>query len=177
MKIDGRNLLAALAAGLTVPMLSACGGSDDEDHEPAGTVVAVAAGDPQFSILVEAVKAAGLVDTLNGAGPFTVFAPTDDAFAALLGELGTTKEALLADTDLLTAVLTFHVLSGKVTAADVTALPKPATVATVQGASFTVNADLSITDGRGRSATLIATDVMASNGVIHVIDKVILPPA
>ncbi|GAA6142471.1 fasciclin domain-containing protein [Hydrogenophaga sp. 5NK40-0174] len=177
MKMDRRNLLAALAAGLAVPMLSACGGSDDDTHEPANTVVDVAAGDPQFSILVEAVQAAGLVETLSGPGPFTVFAPTNDAFAALLGELGTTKEALLADTDLLTAVLTYHVLSAKVVAADVQALPKPATVDTVQGSSFTVNADLSITDGRGRTAMLVATDVMASNGVIHVIDKVILPPA
>lgn len=175
MKIARRTLLSAMAAGLAIPMLSACGGGDDE-HAP-GNLVTVASADPKFSILVEAVQAAGLVATLSGPGPLTVFAPTNDAFAALLAELGTTKEALLANTDLLTAVLTYHVVSGKVLAADVAALPKPASVTTVQGASFTVGADLGITDARGRKAKLLATDVMASNGVIHVINKVILPPA
>lgn len=174
MPTHRRTLLLALAAGVTLPLLQACGGGDD--HEP-GTVVALAAGDSRFSILVEAVTAAGLVDTLNGPGPFTVFAPTNDAFVALLGELNLTKEALLANTALLTSVLTYHVVPGALRAKDVAALPKPASVATVQGGAFTVNGDLNITDGRNRNARLVITDLVASNGVIHAIDSVLLPPA
>jgi len=127
---------------------------------------------PQFSILVEAVTAAGLGPTLSGTGPFTVFAPTNDAFAALLTELGVTKAQLLADSALLTKVLTYHVLSSRVLKADV---PVGTAIATVQGGTFTVNASLKITDQRGRQASITATDVLARNGVIHVIDKVILP--
>lgn len=138
------------------------------------TIVQTALALPQFSLLAEAVQAAGLVDTLSGPGPFTVFAPTDDAFAALLTELNTTKDALFADTALLTQVLTYHVLAGRVLKADV---PVGTPIATVQGASFTVDASLKITDGAGRTAGITATDVLASNGVIHVLDKVILPPS
>jgi uncharacterized surface protein with fasciclin (FAS1) repeats len=140
---------------------------------PAESVVATAQSLPQFSILVEAVVAAGLVDTLSSAGPFTVFAPTNDAFAALLGELGVSKEALLANTELLTAVLTYHVLPARVLAAQITS---DAPITTVQGASFSIGADLAITDGRARRANIVGTDVFTSNGVIHVIDRVILPP-
>ena len=82
---------------------------------------------------------------------------------------------MLADPGL-AGILTFHVTSGAIKAADVVALPKPATVPTLQGASFSVGADLGITDGRARTAMLVATDVIASNGVIHAIDKVLLPP-
>ena len=139
------------------------------------TVVQMAQSNPNFSILVEAVVAADLAGALSGAGPLTVFAPTNDAFAAALSELGTTKAALLADPGL-AGILTFHVVSGAIMAADVVALPKPAAVPTLQGASFSVGADLGITDGRARTATLVATDVIASNGVIHAIDKVLLPP-
>jgi uncharacterized surface protein with fasciclin (FAS1) repeats len=174
MPTQRRTLLLALAVGATLPLLQACGGGND--HEP-GTVVTLAAGDSRFSILVEAVTAAGLVDTLNGPGPFTVFAPTNDAFAALLGELDVSKEALLADTALLTRVLTYHVVPGDLRAKDVAALPKPATVATVEGGSFTVDAALNITDARNRTSRLVATDLVASNGVIHAIDTVLLPPA
>ena len=127
---------------------------------------------PALSILGEAVVAAGLVDTLNGTGPFTVFAPTNDAFAALLAELGVTKDQLLANKPLLTQVLTYHVLAGRVLKADV---PVNTPITTVQGGSFSVSPALSITDQRGRSAAIVATDVLASNGVAHVIDKVILP--
>jgi uncharacterized surface protein with fasciclin (FAS1) repeats len=158
--------------------LSACSlDSKDDDHPlPPANVVVVAQGDPKFSILVEAVTAAGLTTTLTGPGPFTVFAPTNDAFAALLTELGITKAALLADKPLLTSVLTYHVLPAKVLKADVPA-GKPIT--TVQGASFQVDAvsgNLVITDGRNRKSTITATDIVAGNGVVHVIDKVILPP-
>ena len=135
-------------------------------------IVQTAVATPDFSILVEAVTAAGLGGTLSGTGPFTVFAPTNAAFAALLAELGVSKEALLADKALLTKVLTYHVLPARVLKADV---PVGAAITTVQGQTFTVDSSLSITDANGRRAKIAATDVLASNGVIHVIDKVILP--
>ena len=135
-------------------------------------IVETAQGLPQFSILVEAVIAANLATTLSGAGPFTVFAPTDTAFAALLTELGVTKAQLLANTALLTAVLTYHVVPGRVLKADV---PVGAPITTVQGETFTVSSALVITDQRARTSAITATDVLTSNGVIHVIDKVILP--
>ena len=118
-------------------------------------IVATASALPDFSILVEAVAAAGLVPTLQGQGPFTVFAPTNTAFTALL-----------------TSVLTYHLVSGRVLKADV---PVGSAITTVQGQTFTVNASLAITDQRGRSSNIVATDVFTSNGVIHVVDKVILP--
>jgi phosphate transport system substrate-binding protein len=136
-----------------------------------GTVVDVAAGDEQFSTLVSLVEAAGLVETLNGEGPFTVFAPTNEAFAELpqfvIDYLGNHP-------DLLTRVLTYHVVPGQVMAADVTALEDGTMVETVEGSSITVGLDDMgvMVDG----ATVTATDVMASNGVIHVIDSVIVPP-
>jgi len=127
---------------------------------------------PQFSILVEAVVAADLAGALSGPGKLTVFAPTNDAFAALLGELGLTKEALLANKPLLTQVLTYHVVSGQVLSSDIR-FGQP--VPTLQGQTFTIGRDLKITDARGRQAGIAATDVAASNGVVHVIDRVILP--
>jgi uncharacterized surface protein with fasciclin (FAS1) repeats len=127
---------------------------------------------PDFSILVEAVVAANLQGTLSGAGPFTVFAPTNAAFADLLDELDLTKDELLANVPLLTKVLTYHVLAGRVMKADVVPGVQPATV---QGETFSINASLAVTDQRGRVANITATDVFASNGVIHVLDKVILP--
>jgi uncharacterized surface protein with fasciclin (FAS1) repeats len=176
MKMQRRTLLLGATLGAATTLLAGCGGSDEE-HDPLGTIVGVAQATSDFSILVEAVAAAGLVTTLNGSGPFTVFAPTNAAFAALLTELGVSKEALLADTSLLTAVLTYHVLPAKVESAAVAAqLGKPIT--TVQGGIFKIDSEagaLMITDGRNRRATITATNIQASNGVIHVIDKVILP--
>jgi len=130
-----------------------------------------------FSTLVAAVVEADLAATLSGTGPFTVFAPTNDAFAAALAELSLTAEQLLASPDL-AAILTYHVVGGDVRAADVVALVSggPVNVTTVQGDDFSVSPALVITDGRSRTANLVATDVVASNGVIHVIDAVILPP-
>jgi transforming growth factor-beta-induced protein len=139
------------------------------------TVVQMAQSNPVFSVLVQAVVAADLASTLSGAGPFTVFAPTNDAFSAALAELSTTKEALLANPGL-AGILTYHVVGGDLRASDVVALPKPATVTTLQGSSFSVDLNLDITDGNARVAKLVATDVVARNGVIHVIDKVLLPP-
>jgi uncharacterized surface protein with fasciclin (FAS1) repeats len=137
------------------------------------TAQALAAGNPaQFGILVEAVVAADLATTLSGAGPFTVFAPTDAAFAALLTELGLSKAALLANKPLLTKVLTYHVVSGRVFKAEV---PIGAPVATVQTGTISINGALEITDVRGRTSKIVATDTLTSNGVIHVIDKVLLP--
>jgi uncharacterized surface protein with fasciclin (FAS1) repeats len=130
---------------------------------------AVAAG--SFNTLVTAVKAAGLVDTLKGKGPFTVFAPTDDAFAKLPKG---TVEGLLKDIPKLTAVLTYHVVPGKVMAADVVKLK---TAKTVQGQEVKIDASkwhlhktVKIND-----ANVVKADVAADNGVIHVIDKVLLP--
>ena len=135
-------------------------------------IVQTAIANPDFSILAEAVTAAGLVDTLNAPGPFTVFAPTNAAFASLLTELGVTKAQLLANTALLTKVLTYHVVPGLVLKADV---PINTPIKTVEGETFTVGPTLAITDQRGRQSNIVATDVLASNGVIHVMDKVILP--
>ena len=173
-----RNLLILTGVAAATTLLAACGSSDDHVAAvPTSNIVQLAQATPDLSILVEAVVAAGLASTLSGAGPFTVFAPTNAAFAALLGELGVTKEALLADKTLLTAVLTYHVLGSKV---ESTQIPLGAAIKTVQGANLTINAvgaGLVITDGRGRKANITAANIQASNGVVHLIDKVILPPA
>lgn len=139
-----------------------------------GTIVDIASGNADFSILVEAVVAAGLVDTLKGAGPFTVFAPTNEAFAAALTALKITKEALFADKALLTKILTYHVVAGEVLAADVVKLDGQE-VATVQGGKVKV----SVVDGKVKvnESNVVATDIKASNGVIHVIDAVLVPAA
>jgi uncharacterized surface protein with fasciclin (FAS1) repeats len=125
---------------------------------------AIAAG--SFKTLVTAVKAAGLVETLSGKGPFTVFAPTDDAFAKLPAG---TVEGLLKDIPKLKSVLTYHVVAGKVTAADVMKL---ATAKTVQGQNVSIDTKAGV---KIEGANVVKADVMADNGVIHVIDKVILP--
>ncbi|MEO7367410.1 MAG: fasciclin domain-containing protein [Gemmatimonadaceae bacterium] len=132
-------------------------------------IVAVAAGAGQFNTLVAAVKAAGLVETLQGEGPFTVFAPTDAAFAKLPEG---TVEALLADKEKLTAILTYHVVSGKVLAADIVKAGG-ADPATVNGAPV----NITLRDGQVYvdGAKVITADIQASNGVIHVIDAVIMP--
>jgi uncharacterized surface protein with fasciclin (FAS1) repeats len=169
--------LRQVAALSVVALVAACGGSDDPQpvtQQPVN-IVDTAKATAQFSILVEAVVAADLATTLSGPGPFTVFAPTNDAFAALLTELGVTKAQLLADKALLTSVLTYHVLPAKVLKAGV---PAGKAITTVQGGVFKVDAvgaDLVITDGRNRTSTITGTDVLASNGVIHVVDKVLLP--
>jgi uncharacterized surface protein with fasciclin (FAS1) repeats len=136
----------------------------------AKNIVQTATDAGSFKTLLTAVKAAGLVDTLQGTGPFTVFAPTDAAFAALPAG---TLDKLLADKEALKAVLLYHVVQGAVTADQVdghTSAP------TVEGSPIAI----SLKDGLvylNGSAQVVTPDVMASNGVIHVIDKVILPPA
>lgn len=169
---DGRNRTATITA-TDIKASNGVVHVIDKVILPANkNIVETAQSLPDFSILVEAVVAANLQGTLSGTGPFTVFAPTNTAFAALLTELGISKEALLADTALLTKVLTYHVVSGRVLKADV---PVGTPVATVQGDTLTVNASLAIVDQRARTANIVSTDVLTSNGVIHVLDKVILP--
>jgi uncharacterized surface protein with fasciclin (FAS1) repeats len=164
-----------LAVAAFATFLSACGGSDD-NPPPQANIVQTAQADPRFSTLVEAVQAADLAGTLSGPGPLTVFAPTNDAFAALLTELGLSKDQLLANKPLLTSVLTYHVLPAKVLKADV---PLGKAITTVEGDIFKIDAvgnGLVITDGRNRTSNIVTTDIVASNGVIHAIDKVLLPP-
>lgn len=132
-------------------------------------IVDTAAGNSDFETLVAAVQAAGLVETLKGEGPFTVFAPTDDAFA----EIGSTVEELLKpeNIDTLTAVLTYHVVPGKVMSTD---LSDDMMAATVQGEEITIDLDNGV---MVNDANVVTADIETSNGVIHVIDKVILPKA
>ena len=169
---DGRNRTAKIiATDMAAP--NGLIHTIDKVLLPANrNIVQTAQSLPNFSILVEAVVAAGLADALSAPGPLTVFAPTNAAFAALLAELGQTKEQLLANRALLTQVLTYHVVPARVLKADV---PVGAPVTTLQGQTFTVDATLAITDQRGRKAAITGTDVLTSNGVIHVVDKVILP--
>ncbi len=131
-------------------------------------IVDTAVGANQFKTLVAAVKAAGLVDTLKGEGPFTVFAPTDEAFAKIPKEK---LEALLKDKKALTAVLTYHVVPGKVMAADVVKLDS---AKTVNGKSMKIVTN----DGRVtiNGVNVVKTDIVCKNGVIHVIDAVLMPP-
>ena len=188
MRLGVRLAAGVLSLGL---LAAACG--DDSSSKPATKAAAtgataaatgvmaekdivdtaVAAG--SFTVLVEAVKAAGLVDALKAPGPLTVFAPTDEAFAAALKSLNITKEQLLADKAKLAAILTYHVVAGNVPAAEVvkldgksaTTLNGKAVKIAVTGGTVTLNGDTKVTK----------TDIKTSNGVIHVIDKVLLPPA
>ena len=170
-------ILAGVAAAVgSSALLAGCGGSDGPVVTPPPNIVELAKATPSLSILVEAVVAADLATTLSGPGPFTVFAPNNDAFVSLLAELGVTKDALLKDKALLTAVLTYHVLGAKVEKA---AIPLGRAITPLQKDVFKIEAPsgvLTITDGRNRASKIIATDVQASNGVVHIIDKVILPP-
>ncbi len=151
----------ALSTALVLP-----GVAFADYHAAGGDIIDIATGNEEFSTLVAAVTAAGLVETLQGEGPFTVFAPTDDAFAALPEG---TLEALLDDIPALTSILTYHVVPGAVMSGD---LEDGMMAETVNGASVTIGVGDTVTvDG----ATVIMADIEASNGVIHVIDSVILP--
>jgi uncharacterized surface protein with fasciclin (FAS1) repeats len=184
-----RRTPVRLAAALAVVALTAaaCGSSNSKsdsksDAKPAEeaaasdmapntdtTIVAVAIANPDFSTLVTAVTKAGLVDTLSGPGPFTVFAPTNAAFAKIPAER---LNAILADKAQLTKVLTYHVVPGEVMAAD---LQPTQMVKTVEGQDL----DIKVTDGAAtvNGCNIVKTDIKASNGVIHVVDCVLLPPA
>jgi uncharacterized surface protein with fasciclin (FAS1) repeats len=168
---SGAVVAVALIAALT---LSSCSSDSEKTMDTAteettvGTIVDVAAGAGNFSTLVAAVTAADLVETLSGEGPFTVFAPTDEAFAAL--PEGVLDALLLPENkETLVKILTYHVVSGKVMAADVT----DGDVATVEGQTIALSTASGVTVN---GATVVSADVPASNGVIHAIDAVILPP-
>ena len=173
-----KKAIAGIAVALV--MLSACG-SDSATEETvaevvaeeavateAGDIVAVASATEGFSTLVAALTAGGLVETLQGAGPFTVFAPTDAAFAAL--PAGLLEKLLLPENkDVLVSILTYHVVPGMVMSADIMACD----VATVEGSNVKLDTAYGV---KVNDATVTTADVAASNGVIHVIDAVIVPP-
>jgi uncharacterized surface protein with fasciclin (FAS1) repeats len=179
------RFVAVIGVGAAIT-LAAAACSDDEDSstttsteapaEEVGTIVDVAAGNEDFSTLVTAVTAADLAETLSGDGPFTVFAPTDDAFAAL--PAGTLDDLLLPENkDTLTAILTYHVVAGEVMSADLTDGQE---VETVQGEILTVgvtDSGVTLTDASGNTVNVVTADVDASNGVIHAIDGVLIPAA
>lgn len=168
---DGRNRTARITAADVAASNGTVHVIDKVILPADKNIVETAAGNTDFEILVAAATAAGLGSALSGTGPFTVFAPTDAAFANLLTELGLTQAELLANTALLTAVLTYHVIPGQVLKAEIVPGTQPATL---QTETFSISG-LAITDQRGRMANIVATDLLTSNGVIHVIDRVILP--
>ena len=143
------------------------------------TVVDIAVGSPDHTTLVAALTQAGLVETLSGEGPFTVFAPTDAAFEAALTDMSMTAEDLLANPDL-AGILTYHVVAGKLLAADVLAAVEAgggtASVETVNGAPIEVTVADGVVTLNG-TATVTVADLEAGNGVVHVIDGVLMPPA
>ena len=153
--------LFALLGSVSGPVIAANKAEKD--------IVDTAAGAEQFKTLVTAIKAAGLVETLKGEGPFTVFAPTDEAFAKIPKEK---LEALLKDKKALTAVLTYHVVSGKVMAEDVVKLDSAKTVEGQKVKIVTTDGKVTI-----NGAKVVKTDIACKNGVIHVIDTVLMPPA
>jgi uncharacterized surface protein with fasciclin (FAS1) repeats len=179
-----------MAIGAALFLMVACSG-DAEESSPAQdaqtetsspapaeetdmTIAEIVGQENEFSTLLTAVEAAELGETLSGEGPYTVFAPTDEAFAALPEQ---TLNSLLQprNQDELASILTYHVVPGEVKSADVTS----GEAATANGEPFTISVDegtVTITDGAGNEATVTATDIEASNGVIHVIDSVLLPP-
>lgn len=180
-----KRITAAAIGTAALLFLGGCGSGSDESTSmntptptatatempsaaAAGTIVEVASGNPDFSTLVTAVTAAGLADELSGTGPFTVFAPTNEAFEAL--PAGVLDSLLKPDNaEALKKVLLYHVVNGEVMAADV----KPGEVTTLEGSELTVTTDNGVKVG---DATVITTDVDASNGVIHAIDAVLVPP-
>jgi uncharacterized surface protein with fasciclin (FAS1) repeats len=151
---------------ITLGLILSLGGRAAAENEGQMDIVDTAIAAGSFDTLVAAIKAAGLVETLKGEGPFTVFAPTDEAFAKLPQG---TLESLLADKAKLTSILTYHVVPGNVMAADVVKLQS---AKTVQGQSVAIEAGQSV---RVNSSNVIKTDIVTSNGVIHVIDAVLLP--
>lgn len=193
--------LGVVAAGLLITAVACSSDSDDAADTTTtaapttteastttagsqpGTIVEVATQAGDFTTLVALVGQANLAETLSGEGPFTVFAPTDEAFEAAAAELGVSFEALgeylAANPEVLTQILTYHVVAGEVPAATVLTLGGQS-VETVEGASFTVNVDsatdaVTLTDAVGREIKVIDVNVEASNGLIHIVDSVMLP--
>jgi uncharacterized surface protein with fasciclin (FAS1) repeats len=186
------KLITTVAVAAFAFSLGACGAAETESQAPeapvaaeptaaSGTIVDAAVASPDFTTLVAAVQAAGLAETLSGAGPFTVFAPTNAAFAKL--PAGTVENLTQpAQREALSGILTYHVVSGRVSAADLIAQINAgngtATLTTVQGGTLTARlsgSSVVLTDAAGGTSTVTATDMNQSNGVIHVIDTVLMP--
>lgn len=185
--------ITAAAAALTISLAGCGNGAEqmptsdlepaaiDQPATPSNTVVDAAAANPDFSTLVTAVQAAGLAETLSGPGPYTVFAPNNAAFAKL--PAGTVDNLTQpAQREMLRGILTYHVVAGNVSAADlmqqIEAGNGAATLTTVQGATLTARrqgSSVVLTDAAGGRSTVTSTDMAASNGVIHVIDTVLMP--
>lgn len=161
------STLAAAALIVSAPLLASNHGGYDASHQATPNIVETARAAGNFTTLLAAVEAAGLTDALSGDGPFTVFAPTDEAFAQIPADQ---LQALIEDTETLTAILTYHVVSGAVKSADVVGLNS---ATTLQGSDITIT----VSDGGVQvdEANVIVVDIEASNGVIHVIDAVITP--
>lgn len=165
-----KSLVIALVLGFVTVAAFAFTPAPAQAAREGSTIYEIASSSEDFEILTAALEATGLDAALDGNRQFTVFAPTDDAFVALLGELGLTPEELLSDTDLVTAVLLYHVSPGRRYAEDVLSSDKIRMLNQSFAAISVMNGSAYIDD-----AQIIATDIEASNGVIHVIDAVILP--
>jgi len=166
--------VATLAGALGAAALVAPAGADDMNKPSPKTIYKIASSSDDFETLTAAVDAAGLKQALNGKGKLTVFAPTDDAFAKVPAS---TLQALLADKEGLAALLTYHVLDAKVPSSK---LKPTQTVTSLNGEDFTINVangKATIVDGSGNTVGIVTTDIKAKNGVIHVIDTVMTPPA
>jgi len=163
------GVIHAVGAVLVPPSLS--------QPAPTQSIVQIASGNPDFSTLVSLVQKAGLVEAISAAGPFTVFAPTNEAFAKLAKAAPATYAAVLADPALLAKVLTYHVVAGDIKSAQAIAVARQnGTVNALEGESIS----LSLKDGKlilNGSATVVTANILATNGVIHIIDTVIVPPS
>lgn len=188
-----KTLTLTLATSAALALAACSGGAGDDDalgvddsatlNEAAapGTIVEVASVNPDFTTLVAAVTATGLGETLSGEGPFTVFAPTEAAFDKI--DEAVLTELITNDTEMLGSILTYHVVEGSVDATTMIAAIEEAgdegyTVTTVNGGTLTatrVDGAVVLTDATGGTATVEATDVEASNGLVHVIDTVLMP--
>ena len=146
--------------------------ADDMNMEATQTIAEIAANNDNLTILTAALQSAGLDTMLMEDTKYTVFAPTDDAFAPVLEKLGVTKDELLANKDLLKTVLPYHVVPMEVKAADI---PYGTDIETANGKTISISDANVITDATGNTANIIGTDIMASNGVIHTIDTVLMP--
>ena len=166
-------LMSGIAAATSVStLLAACGSSTETTKD----IFELARDNADLSVLADGIIKADLVQTFQNNTSYTLFAPNNAAFVAVLAELGMTKEQLFANKPLLTSILTYHLLPGKVSSGSI---PLNTPLATVQGATLKVDniaGILTITDGRNRMSKIIQIDLDARNGVVHIIDKVLLPP-
>ncbi|MGO2997838.1 MAG: fasciclin domain-containing protein [Moraxellaceae bacterium] len=154
------------------PMVEAEPMADDMNMEATQTIAEIAANNDNLTILTAALKSAGLDTMLMEDTKYTVFAPTDDAFAPVLEKLGVTKDELLANKDLLKTVLPYHVVPMEVKAADI---PYGTDIETANGKTISISDANVITDATGNTANITGTDIMATNGVVHTIDAVLMP--